>query len=516
MRKIDLLSPFKTMLITIGQLPTAYIESMSYYEGLCYLVNYLCNNVIPAVTSNGEAVIELQNKYLELVDYVEHYFDNLDVQDEINNKLDDMAEQGELSQIILDYLQMNGLLMFDTLADLKAAENLIEGSFCEIIGKLAYNDGEIALYKVREKQVSDVADDDELVALTNYDSLIAEKIHDKALKDLDDKIGALSDLDTTDKSSIVNAINDSLDYTDTQVGIIDTKIGDLSELDTTDKDSVVDAINETLVTINNKEYKLYDNHVRLYIDGVNGSDDNDGATAETALKTLDKFLQLLNTTKADIRAYIVSAGTYKFTKTTITDAAIHITGTVSGVILSTDEDELVFYGGHVNFNNLTVSLDPSVSHYYDGTLVTFDNVIYTAPVRVYGGSIDSEDCTYNVLRLSWTKASLDNTTIDTGAKTNDAIHCDSSTTLSIFNGLTVKHITESSTYGVIGLYRSVCFVLDAVTNQTNSGDYAYGFRGNYFILGTNTTSLNAVKGIGTSNQLDHALVFTGSQDLPIS
>lgn len=503
-----LLSPFKTMLITIGNLPTAYIESMSYYEGLTYLVNYLCNNVIPAVNNNGEAVNELQEKYLELVKYVDDYFKNLDVQEEINNKLDDMADQGELTQLILDYLQMNGLLMFDTISDLKAAENLLEGSFCECIGKTLYNDGEVALYKVRLLDPGDTIDDDELVGLTNYPTLVAEKIHDKSLKDLDDKIGDLSDLNTSDKSSVVNAINDSLNYTDTLVG-------DLGDLNTSDKSSVVDAINSVKSDIDNKEYLLYDDHARLYIDGVNGDDDNDGTTAETAFKTLDRFLRLLNTTKADIRCYIISPGTYKFTKPTITDAVIHITGTVVGVKLSTDLEELVFYGGHVNFNNVMIDLPSGTSHYYDGVLVTFDNVTYTNPVRIYGGSLDSEDCTYNVLRLSWTNAVLDNTTIDGGEKTNDAIHCDSSTTLTIYNGLTISHISEASTYGVIGLFRSTCYILDTITNNTSAGDYAYGFRSNYFVLGTNTTSLNAIKGAGTSNQLDHALVFTGNQDLPI-
>ena len=87
------LSPFKQLLITVGNLPTAYIESMSYYEGLCYLVNYICNNIDPNVQQNTEAIKELQ-------DYVNNYFDNLDVQEEINNKLDEMAESGELAEII--------------------------------------------------------------------------------------------------------------------------------------------------------------------------------------------------------------------------------------------------------------------------------------------------------------------------------------------------------------------------------------------------------------------------------
>ena len=529
-KEIRFLSPFKRMCVTIGNLPTAYIESMSYYEALTYLVNYLCNNVIPVVNDNGKAVEELQAKYLELVDYVNNYFTNLDVQEEINNKLDDMAEQGELAQIILEYLQMNGLIMFDNVVSLNDAENLLEGSFVKTLGRYAYNDGYGAFYKVRALEESDVIDEYNIVSLTNYPTLIAEKIKDSTIENIqsdittisdnittisdnittiNNNVGNLSNLDTTDKTSLVNAINEV--KTDS-----DNNIGNLSNLDTTDKTNLVNAINEVKTDLDNKEYPLYDDHVRLYIDGVNGDDNNDGTTPETAFKTLDRFLKLLNNTKADIRCYIISAGTYKFLKPTISDAIIHITGTVSGVILSTDLDELVFYGGHMNFNNVTFDLPEGTSHYYDGVLVTFDDVIYKNPVRIYGGSIDSQNCTYSQLRLSWTNAILDNTTIDNSPKTLDAIHCDSSTTLSIYNGLTVKHISEPTTYGVISLFRSTCFVLDTITNQTNSGDYAYGFRNNYCVLGTNNTTFNAVKAIGTSNQLDHSLVFTNSQDLPVA
>ena len=55
-------------------------------------------------------------------------------------------------------------------------------------------------------------------------------------------IGDLNDLNTVDKTSVVNAINEVL----ADIGGVDAKIGDLANLTTTDKDSVVDAINEVL------------------------------------------------------------------------------------------------------------------------------------------------------------------------------------------------------------------------------------------------------------------------------
>lgn len=93
-------SPFKKLVMTIGELPTSFVESMTYYECLAWLVNFLETQVIPAVNNNGEAVEELQGLFIELKNYVDTYFDNLDVQDEIDNKLDDMVEAGTFDTII--------------------------------------------------------------------------------------------------------------------------------------------------------------------------------------------------------------------------------------------------------------------------------------------------------------------------------------------------------------------------------------------------------------------------------
>ena len=58
--------PFRKLVMTIGELPTSYIESMTYYEILTWFVNYLETVIIPTVNNNGEAVEELQGKFTEL------------------------------------------------------------------------------------------------------------------------------------------------------------------------------------------------------------------------------------------------------------------------------------------------------------------------------------------------------------------------------------------------------------------------------------------------------------------
>ena len=94
------LPPFKKMCITIGNLPSSFMESMTYYEALCWLYDYFEKTLLPAINTNSEAITELQNAFITLKAYIDNYFDNLDVQDEINNKLDAMAESGELEEII--------------------------------------------------------------------------------------------------------------------------------------------------------------------------------------------------------------------------------------------------------------------------------------------------------------------------------------------------------------------------------------------------------------------------------
>ena len=102
---VQSLSPFKKFIMTIGNIPTSYLESMTYAELLMWFCNYLQETVIPTVNNNGEAVEELQGLYIQLKTFVDNYFDNLDVQQEINNKLDSMVESGELTTLIGAYVE---------------------------------------------------------------------------------------------------------------------------------------------------------------------------------------------------------------------------------------------------------------------------------------------------------------------------------------------------------------------------------------------------------------------------
>lgn len=83
-------------------LPLVYDDSLSYYELLCKVVDYL-NKTMEDVSNMDTDMTNLYEGYTKLQDYVNKYFDGLDVQEEINNKLDEMAADGTLYNIIKKY-----------------------------------------------------------------------------------------------------------------------------------------------------------------------------------------------------------------------------------------------------------------------------------------------------------------------------------------------------------------------------------------------------------------------------
>lgn len=181
MIKVEKLNPFGRMCISLGMLPSSYKESLTYEEQLLWFFKYLDETVIPTLNNNAMAIEEVQALYLQLKEYVDNYFENLDVQEEINNKLDDMAESGELTEIIAQYLSLAGVIAFDTVADMKAAENIVDGSICRTLGYSTYNDKKGSYYKIRTMTSGDVADEINIIALTTSDTLIAEKINNQYL-----------------------------------------------------------------------------------------------------------------------------------------------------------------------------------------------------------------------------------------------------------------------------------------------------------------------------------------------
>lgn len=165
----------------------ADFDALTNWQLFCKLGKEI-NKVIDSVNQSGVQVQNLTTAFNSLYDYVSNYFDTLDVQDEVNNKLDEMAQDGTLAEIVTEYLNVKGLLCFNTIAELENAENLIDGSFVKTYGKNNYLDGEGRFYKVRQILNTDVIDGFNIVGLANYPDLIAEIIPDKYINDINSEL----------------------------------------------------------------------------------------------------------------------------------------------------------------------------------------------------------------------------------------------------------------------------------------------------------------------------------------
>lgn len=80
-------------------LPLVYDNSLSYYELLCKVVDFLNKAMEDVETLEGD-VTSMYTAFEELQSYVNDYFSTLDVQTEIDNKLDAMAVSGALTALI--------------------------------------------------------------------------------------------------------------------------------------------------------------------------------------------------------------------------------------------------------------------------------------------------------------------------------------------------------------------------------------------------------------------------------
>lgn len=105
------LTPFKTWLV--NQINTWGINNFPFLEsdfdklsnyGMMMKLMKAMNDVIGNQNLVESDMSNLFNAFTELQNYINNYFDNLDVQDEINNKLDEMTESGELLNMIKGYV----------------------------------------------------------------------------------------------------------------------------------------------------------------------------------------------------------------------------------------------------------------------------------------------------------------------------------------------------------------------------------------------------------------------------
>ncbi len=274
-------------------------DALTDYELFCKMIEYMRKSLDKINDYQNEL-----NSFRSELDSYKNYFDNLDVQEEINNKLDEMAESGELTDIIAQYLQLAGVLAFNTLDDLENAENIANGSICLILGKDTYNDGKSAYYKIREILNTDVIDGDNIIAIVNDNNLVGEKIPKYDIEEIDTRLDTLEDTVVTSVAGAPNLL-------------------------------------------------------QVYVDATNGDDTKDGKTTANRMKTLEAiFNKYVNKGETVIRI-IFYPGTYNFNKYAINSCTMHfgIKGDTTGNITinfanpnydGTYYNDIPFYNSHFN------------------------------------------------------------------------------------------------------------------------------------------------------------------------
>lgn len=178
MNKFDYkrLTPFKWFILENFPFIEEDFDALTNWQLFCKIGKEI-NKIIQSQNQVGTQMENVTNAFIELQDYVNDYFENLDIQEEVNNKLDEMAESGQLADIITEYLQLRCIYGFDTIQSMSESTNLVDGSFMRTYGQEDVFDGLGAFYKARQIRNTDVIDGINIVALSD-ENLVAQKIID--------------------------------------------------------------------------------------------------------------------------------------------------------------------------------------------------------------------------------------------------------------------------------------------------------------------------------------------------
>jgi len=125
------LTPFKWFVLQNFPFIDEDFDAITNYQLFCKLGEEI-NKIIDSQNLVGEQAENLTNAFNNLQNYVNNYFENLDVQDEINNKLNEMVEDGTLSNIINNELfkNINNRILQNSL-DINANKNEIANKISE-------------------------------------------------------------------------------------------------------------------------------------------------------------------------------------------------------------------------------------------------------------------------------------------------------------------------------------------------------------------------------------------------
>jgi hypothetical protein len=93
------LTPFKLCVLQNFPFIESDFDAVTNYQLLCKVVEYL-NKIIDNNNKQNDNITQLEQNFITLYNFVNNYFNNLDVQEEINKKIDELITTGEFNTFL--------------------------------------------------------------------------------------------------------------------------------------------------------------------------------------------------------------------------------------------------------------------------------------------------------------------------------------------------------------------------------------------------------------------------------
>lgn len=297
--------------------------------------------------------------------------------------------------------------------------------------------------------------------------------------------------------------------------------------------------------LGSEEYNIKDNEAReiaknragvttygvtrfQYIDAVNGDDTNDGLCADFPIKTIDEYLKRVKSVDgiANWQCYLMGDVVYDIPSLVITAASPHffpVNGSPTLNFSFTTEKQTSgprFYSAHVALygdeNNRLKVNSTLKSLYFEGCSVSADHVDFLVPVRVYGGSLISTNCSYTTiagevgrwdstnrcaLMLQETNARLSDTEIKSTDGISTGIYVWSASNVSIYNALNVVNQTKEGEKPLIDIRASRGYIAPTTNLDNISTGYSSALNMNASIINTTDAFFETclAKGLSRTN-----------------
>lgn len=215
------LTPFKWYVLENFPFIEADFDALTNWQLFCKLGKEM-NKIINSVNLSGEQVETLTKAFNDLQDYVNQYFSDLNVQEEVNNKLDELVQDGTLAQIINEEIfnELNEKLntnitntnnntnklndtnyIFNSIEEMKNSELLENNFIVKTLGYYEKNDGGGAYYLITN--VPQTANEMDIISLQN--NLYAIYVNDNIINPC--QFGCKADGLTNDTSIFQYAVN---------------------------------------------------------------------------------------------------------------------------------------------------------------------------------------------------------------------------------------------------------------------------------------------------------------------